>query len=82
MEPTRIEPTLTDLSALDTQVDGDHYVNTIQPIEFIVLNELNFIQGNIIKYATRAPHKGNFLKDLKKIKHYCDLWEELEGDKY
>ncbi len=82
MEPTRIEPTFNSMSALDTQIDGDHYVNTIQPIEFITLNELSFIQGNLIKYATRAPHKGSFRKDLEKIKHYCELWLELEGDKY
>ena len=69
-------------NALDIQVDGDHYINSIQPIEYIIANELNFVQGNIVKYITRAPHKGQFRKDLEKIKHYCDLWLELEGDKY
>ncbi len=79
MESPRIEPSL---SSLDTQVDGGHYANQIQPIEFITRNELSFIQGNIVKYAVRAPYKGCFKSDLKKIKHYCDLWLELEGDKY
>ena len=69
-------------SALKRQVDGDHYINAIQPIEYIMTNELNFIQGNIIKYATRAPYKGAFRKDIEKIKHYCDLWLALEGDRY
>lgn len=69
-------------SALDMQVDGDHYVNQIQPIEYITLNEMNFIQGNIIKYCSRAPYKGSFHSDIAKIKHYCDLWLELEGTKY
>ena len=64
--------------ALDKQVGGDHYKNLeIQPIEFIHRNDLNFCQGNIIKYATRYKSK-NGVEDLKKVKHYAELLARLE----
>lgn len=68
--------------SLDHQVCGTHYRHPIQPIEFIVRNEIEFIAGNIIKYATRAPFKGQFKSDVEKIIHYAQLWLALEGDKY
>lgn len=59
--------------ALRTQIGGSHYKNfKIQPIEFIHANGLGFIEGNIIKYVCRHPHKGG-PEDLKKAKHYIDL---------
>ncbi len=79
MESPKVEPTF---SALDMQVDGDHYINSIQPVEYIMANEMSFIAGNIVKYASRAPFKGSFHSDIAKIKHYCDLWLELDGDKH
>lgn len=64
--------------ALDVQVGGNHYKKfKIQPIEFIHANDLNFFQGNIIKYATRYKDK-NGIEDLKKVKHYVDLLIQLE----
>ena len=66
-------------SALDTQVDGDHYnKRAIQPVEFCYANGLNFIEGSIVKYITRWRDKGG-VKDLNKIKHYVDLLIELEN---
>ena len=42
------------MSALDKQVGGNHYKDfAIQPIEFIVKNNLGFIEGNVIKYICR-----------------------------
>jgi len=65
-------------SALDVQVGGAHYKQfPIQPIEYIQKNGLTYLEGNIIKYATRWRHK-NGIEDLKKIKHYVDLIIELE----
>ena len=43
----------------------------IQPLEFIHTNELNFLQGNVIKYVLRYKDK-NGLEDLKKAKFYLD----------
>lgn len=66
------------MSALSEQVGGNHYKSfCIQPIEFIHKNELNFIQGNVIKYVCRYNHK-NGIEDLKKARHYLDLLIELE----
>jgi hypothetical protein len=65
-------------SALDVQVDGDHYKKfKIQPIEFIHANDIPFIEGNIIKYIVRWREK-NGIKDLEKVKHYVDLLIDLE----
>jgi hypothetical protein len=66
------------MSQLDIQVGGSHYKEMkIQPIEFTMKNNLNFCQGNVIKYITRYKNK-NGIKDLEKAKHYIDLLIELE----
>lgn len=44
----------------------------IQPIEFIMKNNIGFCEGNIIKYICRYKDK-NGKEDLLKIKHYVDL---------
>jgi hypothetical protein len=62
------------MSALEKQVGGSHYQDmAIQPIEFIMENQLDFIQGNIIKYAVRYKNKGQPVDDLRKIIHYAEL---------
>ena len=59
------------------QVGGDHYKNmTLQPIEYIIKNNLNFCEGNIIKYITRYKDK-NGIEDLKKARHYLEMLIEL-----
>ena len=65
-------------SALAMQVGGSHYREMkIQPVEFIHANKIPFIEGCIIKYASRWRDKGG-VKDLEKIKHFVDLLIELE----
>jgi hypothetical protein len=65
-------------SALDVQVAGSHYKKLkIQPVEYIHGNGIPFIEGCIIKYASRWRDKGG-IKDLEKIKHFVDLLIELE----
>ena len=55
------------------QVGGDHYKNkTIQPIDYIIANELGFCEGNVVKYITRYKDK-NGLEDLKKAKQYIEF---------
>ena len=66
------------MSALNKQEGGNHYKNmAIQPIEFTHKNNLNFCQGNIIKYACRYKAK-NGVEDLKKVIHYAELLIEME----
>ena len=64
--------------AIDRQSGGNHYKKLkYQVSEFILGNELNWIDANIIKYAVRKK-KGESLKSkYEKIKHYCDLGIEL-----
>ena len=65
-------------SALRTQVGGAHYHSrAIQPVEYIHANGLGFIEGNIVKYATRWRDKGG-VQDLEKVIHYARLLIELE----
>jgi hypothetical protein len=55
------------------QVGGSHYKKyQIQPIEFIVKNNIGFVEGNIIKYILRFKEKGG-VQDLNKAKHYIEL---------
>ncbi len=68
-------------SALSVQVAGNHYKDMkIQPVEFIHMNNIPYLEGNVIKYVTRWRSKGG-LADLEKAKHYIDLLIELEGKK-
>jgi transposase-like protein len=81
MEPSDVDRTLAERakSALEVQVAGDHYRRMkIQPVEYIHKNGIPFIEGCIIKYASRWRDKGG-IKDLEKIKHFADLLIELEG---
>ena len=61
----------------DKQEGGDHYKSlAIQPTEYIHKNELDWCEGNIVKYITRHKQKGG-VKDLKKVIHYAELEMEL-----
>ena len=68
-------------AALDVQVAGDHYKSKkIQPVEYISANNLNFLEGCIVKRITRwrdKPAESRF-QDLEKIKHEVDLLIEME----
>lgn len=60
------------------EVGGSHYLSfAIQPVEFIVKNNLGFIEGNIIKYICRYEKKGGE-QDLDKIIHYAQLLKEIK----
>lgn len=66
----------------DMQVGGNHYVNkAIQPWDFIISNNLGFLEGNIIKYITRYKTK-NGVQDLEKGLHYLRklIEEEKRGE--
>lgn len=69
------------MKSTDYQVAGDHYKKQkIQPIEYIMANQLPFAEGCIVKYATRWRDKGG-IEDLRKIKQYCDFIIESELEK-
>ena len=50
--------TESDLKATQRQTGGNHYKNfKYQVSEFILKNNLNWIQGNIVKYAVEIIKK-------------------------
>ena len=66
-------------------IKPDHYGNSgIDVISFCQANNLDFMQGNVIKYVFRYKNK-NGLEDLEKAKEYIDrmienLLDEEESD--
>jgi len=63
--------------ATDKQVGGNHYKDCkIMPIEYITKNNLDFLEGNVVKYITRHKLKGG-VEDIKKVIHYAELILEL-----
>ncbi len=50
-----------------------HYkVGGIETIDFIEAKKLNYNIGNVVKYLTRADHKGNRKQDLEKALWYLE----------
>lgn len=65
-------------SALKVQVGGNHYAKLeIQPVEYILKNNIPFVEGNVIKYVTRWRSK-NGVEDLKKAVHFLQILIEAE----
>jgi hypothetical protein len=61
------------MKSFKKQVGGNHYKKyKIQPVEFIIKNNIGFVEGNIIKYILRFKEKGG-VQDLEKAKHYIEL---------
>jgi hypothetical protein len=59
--------------ALDRQEGGSHYKNmAIQPVEFIVANNIPYREANVIKYTCRHAAK-NGVEDIKKAIHYLEM---------
>ena len=60
-----------------------HYkVGGIETIDFIEAKKLGYNLGNVVKYITRADHKGNRLQDLRKAQWYLEreIWN-VENNK-
>lgn len=50
-----------------------HYTTgSIEVIDFIEDQQFGYHLGQVIKYVSRAKHKGNYLQDLKKAKWYLE----------
>lgn len=59
-----------------------HYQNgSIEPIDYILSNNLGFCEGNVIKYVSRWKYK-NGIEDLRKAMTYLEfLINEVESKK-
>jgi len=68
------------VNPLATQVGGSHYQLPIQPIDYIVKNNIGYREGNVIKYTTRHKTK-NGAEDIKKAIHYLEMiLEDYENE--
>lgn len=65
------------MSANGGQIGGTHYKkNAIQPWDYIIANDLGYLEGNIVKYISRWKEKGG-IEDLRKIIHYAQKLIEV-----
>jgi hypothetical protein len=68
----------TEQHPLRQQVGGRHYADmAIQPVEYIHLNGIPFIEGCVIKYVSRWRAKGG-IEDLRKARHFLDMLIQFE----
>lgn len=64
------EAAFNEMAANAIQIGGDHYKGkAIQPWDYIISNDLGYLEGNIVKYVSRWKDKGG-VEDLKKAQHY------------
>ena len=65
----------------DMQVGGTHYKDkSIQPWDYIIANDLGYLEGNVVKYISRWKNK-NGVEDLKKAQHYLSKLIEVANGK-
>ena len=61
------------MSHYSKQVGGNHYAKMkIQPMEYILANDIGFAEGTAISYLSRWKDK-NGIEDLRKARHTIDL---------
>ena len=82
LSPERIAELSAQAAKPKARMEGDrgdavnhpaHYkVGGIETIDFIEAKKLGYNLGNVVKYLTRADHKGNRKQDLEKAKWYLE----------
>ena len=67
--------------ANDDQIGGRHYIEkAIQPWDYIVQNDLGYLEGCIVKYVSRYKEKGG-VEDLIKASHYLEKLIEVTNER-
>jgi len=84
MTATEVEEIVADVSQAIAQHDAinhpAHYTaGGIETIDFIEAKGLGYHLGNVVKYITRADHKGDRLENLKKAQWYLNREIEKSG---
>ena len=59
-------------------IKPNHYKGKIDVIEFCMMNNVPFCEGNVIKYVYRWRNK-NGVEDLLKAREYIDRLLKSEG---
>ena len=65
------------MSANEKQIGGNHYKASIECWDFILANNLGYLEGTAIKYLTRYKKK-NGVEYLKKAIHFIEKLIEIE----
>ena len=68
------------MAANDRQVDGDHYKGEIQHWDYVLANDLPYLEAQVVKYVTRWRKK-NGVVDLHKARHFLEKLIEVEEEK-
>lgn len=72
-EPVSVLRITTKEPKADPVNNPSHYnVGGMETIDFIEAKELGYHLGNVVKYVSRAKHKGTELEDLRKARWYLD----------
>ncbi len=58
---------------------GHYKDKPMQPWDYIIANNLNYLEGNVVKYVSRWRQKGG-VEDLRKAKHYLEKLIEVETE--
>lgn len=64
-------------TANSRQVSGNHYKTKIEHWDYVIANEIPYLEAQIIKYVTRWRKKGG-VPDLEKAKHFIEKLIETE----
>jgi C4-type Zn-finger protein len=68
--------------SIEDNVSPAHYKQgNIETIEYILDQDMDYLEGNIIKYVSRYKFK-NGLEDLKKAQWYLEKLIEEQGGQY
>ena len=71
--PFKLKTRIGTYTKVDAVNHPPHYkAGGIETIDFIEAKSLNYNLGNVVKYITRADHKGNKLEDLQKAQWYLN----------
>lgn len=65
-------------TANERQVGGGHYKARIEHWDYVIANEIPYLEAQIIKYLTRWRKK-NGITDLRKAQHFLQKLFETEG---
>lgn len=78
-----LKPQIKETNVENPVLKPNHYERyEIEPINFIMLNDMPFWMGNIIKYVARAGFKDGVSEetDLLKARRYIDMrLNQIEG---
>lgn len=68
------------MTANNKQIAGSHYKSPMECWDYILANDLGYLEGTAIKYITRWKKK-NGVEDILKAIHFLEKLVEVEKNK-